>query len=123
MRRIASSLLVLSLAACASSNMRSTHVSVEQLDACVEARQTRSATIESAYREGSGLLVSVLDRVPCNMHAVKPSVKIDGGAVEVSWKWVFVPPNEAMKCLCGRRLLFRVDDAPDGELSVTAIAR
>ena len=123
MQRVATLILLLILSACAASGVHSPRISLQETQACQDVRSITSQTVESVSRDGNDLLISVLDRVPCNMHATKPGVKITGTAVEVSWKWVLVPPNEVMKCLCGRRLLFRVEGAPAEELSVTAVAR
>ena len=115
-------LLSLVLAGCAMPGTRSARVSVKELEACAKVRDIRSTTVDSVSRDGATLVVLVLDRARCDLHAKKPTVKLVGSSVELSWEWVPEVRNQAMKCLCGRRLEFRVEGAPAGDVSVVAAA-
>src|SRR5262245_4026640 len=123
MLRVAIVLASCVLAACGALDTRRPNVTMAETAACVDARSIESGTVERVSREASTLVVSVLDKSFCNMHAKEPDVRIAGNVVALSWRWMPEVPHEYAKCYCGRHLVFRVEHVPAGEVSVTVAGR
>ena len=75
-------------------------------------------------REGKALVVSVFAKGNCGgTSAGRPEARISANTVALSWMWVHREGAPVTGCTCWRHLEFRVKDAPEGQLTVTAEAR